>query len=102
MRPPRAFYRGYHSGSDRRAGQVRRLHVIREHGPGDRVAAYGMCGTSAGPHRNSAPVILDPMPADPPQGLSWCPSCIGHLAEALGMLGSVAAVLAKGETEVAS
>jgi hypothetical protein len=42
----RAAYRGYVSGG-KRAGQVRRLHVIREHGPGDRVAKVFMCGAPA-------------------------------------------------------
>jgi hypothetical protein len=52
------------------------------------------CGQLATPHKNSEPVILDPMPAVPPEGLAWCPQCIGHLAEEMGRLSEVAGMLA--------
>jgi hypothetical protein len=35
-------------------------------------------------------VILDPMPAEPPAGLVWCRSCIGHAAHLVGQLDDVA------------
>ena len=70
------------------------MHVIREHGPGDRVAKHALCGVQAWACQGSDPVIIDPMPACPPDGLSWCPACIGHLAETLGVLGDVAGRLA--------
>lgn len=108
-RPPqpqqaaRAVYRGYVQGG-RRAGQVRRLHVIRDtpvrtHTPGyQRFHAaqrdYMWCGQSAGHHTNSEPLIISPLPDRPPEGLSWCPACVGHLAEYYGLLGEVAASLA--------
>lgn len=38
--------------------------------------------------------MFDPMPEKPPEGLSWCPVCIGHLAEECEVLGDVAARLA--------
>lgn len=84
----RAFYRSY-------AGrQVTRLHVMREDGkfPG----RSGECGTAGWGVRRSEPVILDPMPSVPPPGLSWCPACVGRLAERAGVLGRVAAGLAAG------
>lgn len=92
---PRAVYRGYSSKSGKRAGQVRRLHVIREHGPGDAPpGSQTLCGQSAGRHTDSPAVIISPLPDRPPDGLLWCPKCIGHLAERLGLLGEVAASLA--------
>ena len=89
----RAFHRGYVTDG-KRAGQVRLFHVIREHGPGDQVATHALCGTHAWPCRASDPVIFEPMPAAPPEGLTWCPACIGRLAELQGVLGDVAARLA--------
>ena len=90
----RAFHRGYVTDG-KRAGQVRRFHVIREKGPaGCRDGRQALCGTHAWPCQASDPVIFDPMPPVPPGGLSWCPSCIGHLAELQGVLGDVAARLA--------
>lgn len=98
----RAVYRGYWQGG-KRSARVTRLHIIREtpvaghrsaYRPHrERAAAQTWCGQSAGRHTNSEPVILDPMPPAPPEGLSWCPACIGHLAGQLGVLGDVAARL---------
>jgi hypothetical protein len=88
----RAVYRGYPASTDRRSARVTRLHVIREDGPGGRMQTW--CGQGAGSHRNSEPVILDPLPARPPDGLKWCPMCVGHLAEVCGVLDEVAARLA--------
>lgn len=90
----RALYRGYWSGG-KRAGQVRRLHIIREDGPkGWEPGKQVLCGQHAWSVRNSDPVILDPMPVRPPEGLEWCPKCVGLLAERLGLLGEIAASLA--------
>jgi len=88
----RAFYRSYHGATGKRAGQVTRCHVIREDGvaPG----REGWCKTSATDHQNSVAVVLDPMPADCPDGLTWCPLCIGRLAERMGALPLFAAELA--------
>ncbi|MFI1194024.1 hypothetical protein ACH4T9_12315 [Micromonospora sp. NPDC020750] len=82
----RAFYRGYQST------RVTRLHVMREDGkfPG-RSAECGVHGWGV---RRSEPVILDPIPAVPPAGLSWCPGCVGKLAERAGVLARWAAELA--------
>jgi hypothetical protein len=91
----RAMYRGYHSGSGKRAGQVRRLHVIREHGPaGWEPGKQTLCGQHAWACRHSDPVIISPLPDRAPDGLAWCPKCIGLLAELLGLLGEIAASLA--------
>ena len=95
----RAVYRSYYEGS-KRAGQVRRLHVIRdkpvgEHWvrarPAERLETW--CGQGAGTHQHSEPVT-GPLPLRPPRGLAWCPKCIGHLAEWYGLLDEVAASLA--------
>jgi hypothetical protein len=87
----RAVYRSY-PASGRLSARVRRLHVIREDGPGGRVQTW--CGQGAGVHRNSEPVIIDPLPERAPTGLKWCPMCVGHLAEVLGKLDELAAQLA--------
>jgi hypothetical protein len=99
----RAVYRGYWQGG-KRSARVTRLHIIRETPVAGHRTAYRpfrpppsertWCGQFASPCTNSDPVILDPMPARPPEGLRWCPQCIGHLAEHLGALGDVAARLA--------
>lgn len=106
----RAVYRGYWHGG-KRSARVTRLHIIREtpvrthrsdyrpfHKP---PSEQTWCGQFATPHTNSEPVIFDPMPAEPPEGLSWCPQCIGHLAEELGMLGGVARQLAASASSAA-
>ncbi len=82
----RAFYRGYQSP------RVTRLHVMREDGrfPG----RSALCGVHGWGVRRSEPVIVDPMPAVPPPGLSWCPACVGRLAERRGLLAGWAAELA--------
>lgn len=86
----RAFHSGY--GGHRRGGQVRRLHIVREDGrAGGRQA---MCGQAAGPTLKAPVVVYDPMPATPPPGLTWCPSCIGHLAERTNRIEALAALLA--------
>lgn len=97
----RAVYRGYHQGG-KRSARVTRLHIIRDtpvyrasYGPiHSRSGEQTWCGQFATPHTNSEPVIFDPMPAEPPEGLAWCPACIGHLAERYGLLGEVASMLA--------
>jgi hypothetical protein len=90
----RAAYRGYWTGG-KRAGQVRRLHIIREHGPGDRVAKEFMCGAPAWDCTHSDVVISDQLPVKPPEGLAWCPHCIGRAAEAAGLLGGFGEQLAR-------
>jgi hypothetical protein len=87
---PRAVYRGYWKDG-RRSARVTRLHIIRE--TGKRPGTQTWCGQGAGLHTNSEPVVLDPMPAVPPDGLSWCPICIGHLAEQTKRMDEVAAIL---------
>jgi len=104
----RAVYRGYWQGG-KRSARVTRLHIIRETPVAAHRSAYRpfherpaeqtWCGQFATAHKNSEPVVFDPMPAAPPEGLSWCPQCIGHLAEHLGVLGDVAARLAGGWQE---
>ncbi|MEU2759362.1 hypothetical protein [Streptomyces sp. NPDC007094] len=88
----RAFYRGYSSQSGRRAGQVRRLHIMREDGP--MPGRQGECGTHGHDVTNSPTMIIDPMPATPPVGLSWCPKCVGLAAARTALLDQWAAQLA--------
>ncbi len=90
----RAFYRSY-VHNQRRAGQVTRLHIIREDGKW--AGKQGECGTHAWGVTCSEPVVIDPMPAKPPEGLSWCPACVGRLAERSGRLDAWAAELAGGD-----
>lgn len=87
----RAVHSGYVTGATR-AGQVRRCHIIREDGP--RPGQSAMCGQGVWPVTRSTPIVLDPMPSVPPDGLTWCPHCIGRLAEHLGALDDLAAQLA--------
>lgn len=90
----RGLYRGYWSGG-KRAGQVRRLHIIREDGPkGWAPGKQTMCGQGAWDVTHSDAVILDPLPDRPPEGLAWCPKCVGHLAERLGLLEEIGSSLA--------
>ena len=105
----RAVYRGYFQGG-KRSARVTRLHVIRETPVRGHRSAYRpfhepspaqtWCGQSATQHTNSEPVILDPMPSSPPEGLSWCPACVGHLAGQLGLLDDIAESLAAYDPEL--
>jgi hypothetical protein len=88
----RAFYRGYCATTGRRAKQVRRLHVMRE--DGKFAGKQGLCGTPGWGVTNSPPVVLEPVPAEPPTGLSWCNSCLGHAAHLLGQTEAIARIIA--------
>lgn len=79
----RAFYRSY-VHNQRRAGQVTRFHIVREDGKWANRQA--LCGIHFWGVTHSEPVVFDPMPAEPPEGLRWCPMCVGRLAEQLGNL----------------
>lgn len=89
----RAFYRGYHAATGRRAKQVRRLHVMRE--DGGFAGKQGLCGAPGWGVTNSPPVILDPLPGKPPTGLDWCAACVGHAARIVGELEKVADTVAR-------
>jgi hypothetical protein len=96
----RTVERGYPASRARRAGQVTRVHIIREGKPAPRNATYlrGVpdgqlwCGQNAGDHRDSTALVRD-APHELPEGLSWCPHCLGRAAEHLGKLGDVARLL---------
>ncbi|MFD5508961.1 hypothetical protein ACFWIB_14460 [Streptomyces sp. NPDC127051] len=88
----RAFYRGYSAATGRRAAQVRRLHVMRE--DGGFAGRQGLCGAPGWGVTHSPAVILDPLPTQPPPGLSWCRSCIGHAADLVGQLDAFAHIIA--------
>lgn len=99
---PRAVYRGYWTGG-KRAGQVRRLHIIREDGPaGWEPGKQTLCGQAAWKATHSDPVIISPLPARPPEGLTWCPACVGRQAELLGLLEEIAASVAAYDPGLAS
>lgn len=75
-----------------RAGQVQRVHVVREKGPKDRDGTMTLCGQHTYAVRQSEGIIRD-APHDLPASLSWCPKCVGLLAEQLGRTAEVAALL---------
>ncbi len=86
----RTLQRGYHDGGRQPAGQVRRVHVIREEGPrGWSGTRQTWCGQSSGRVTHSPPVIRE-APHELPEGMSWCPKCVGLLAELAGRLDEVA------------
>jgi hypothetical protein len=87
----RAFYRGYHAATCRRAQQVRRLHVMRE--DGKFAGRQALCGAPGWGHINSPPIVLDPMPAAPLDGLTWCRACVGHATDLVGQLNAVARMI---------
>jgi hypothetical protein len=100
VKAARAVYRGYVSNG-RRAGQVRRLHVVRDEGPaGWESGKQTMCGQHAWDVTRSESVVI-PLPCRPPDGLTWCPKCIGLLAERYGLLDEVAASVTAYDPELA-
>lgn len=86
----RTVERGYYASQPQRSARVTRVHVIREDGP--HPGKQAMCGQHAYDVRNSEAIVRD-VPHALPDGLSWCPKCVGHLAEKLGRLGEVARLL---------
>ena len=95
----RAVYRGYPAnGTVRRSARVTRLHVIRENAPSGLFQTW--CGQGAGRHKNSDPIIIDPLPLRTPEGLSWCPACVGWLAARYGLLADIAESLAAYDPEL--
>lgn len=93
----RAFYRGYSAATGRRAKQVRRLHVVRE--DGKFAGKQGMCGAPGWGVTHSPPIVLNPMPSEPPAGLDWCRACIGHAAAVVGQLEAFARIVAAAAPE---
>jgi hypothetical protein len=87
----RAFYRGYVQDGPR-AGQVKRLHIMREDGKW--AGRNALCGVQAWHVTRSRTMILDPMPSVPPEGLDWCPTCVGQYADVVGLIGEIAFDLA--------
>lgn len=89
-----AFYRGYVTGGNR-AGQVRRLHILRDTSTRSHFAGkQGWCGTTGWNVTHSETVFISPLPMRPPEGLRWCPSCIGRYAERIGLLDDIAGEVA--------
>lgn len=95
-----AFYRGY-VDNGRRAGQVRRLHILRETGtPSHEPRQSGWCGTTGWDVTASRTVLISPLPVRPPDGLTWCPCCVGRYADYIGLLGEVAGEVAAYDPEL--
>ncbi|WP_326678539.1 hypothetical protein [Streptomyces sp. NBC_01237] len=88
----RAFHRGYDPDKGRQGPAVRRLHIMRE--TGNFAGRQGLCGSAGWAHRTTTAVVIDPLPAEPPPGLEWCPACVGRAAENAGQLRWMAAALA--------
>lgn len=88
----RAFYRGYNAATGRRAQQVRNLHVMRE--DGNFAGKQGLCGAPGWGVTHSPPMVIDPLPPAPPDGLVWCRSCVGHAAALVGQLDAFARIIA--------
>lgn len=99
---PRAFYRGYVDGT-KRAGQVKRLHIIRDTSgtPSLPAGHLAWCGVGAGEVTRSPAVVISPLPARPPEGLQWCPACVGRYAESIGLLNDIASEVAAYDTGLA-
>lgn len=87
-----AVHRTFRRTDDLRRTRVRFLHVLAEDGPHAREQT--LCRAPMVDTRGSYATFLDPMPLTPPNGLAWCPLCIGSLAARLGVLASIAARLA--------
>lgn len=53
-----------------------------------------LCGQQAWGTAKAAMVVVDPLPTSPPEGFTWCPMCVGHLAEWMGLIGMFGLLLA--------
>jgi hypothetical protein len=85
----------YHTGSSRRAGQVRRAHLIPPTGTFPRRGApTAACGTPWWDTRNAENERL-PLGGPLPPELTWCPKCLGVAAEVLGLSARVATLIAQ-------
>lgn len=95
----RGFHRSYPHQGDRRSARITRFHIIREDGKwgglqgfcGQRCTDSGDRAWDRGP--DSVAVIIDPLPLVPPDGLVWCPACLGHLTQRRGRAHQVAALV---------
>ncbi len=84
----------YPTASRRRAGQVRRAHLIPPIGAfPNRGAPTAACGQ---PWWGTAKTGNEPVPLGGPlpAGITWCPKCLGVTADALGLAHRVAAMIA--------
>lgn len=92
-----AFHRGYSSRTGRRAGQVRLLHILRPVmvGKPPNQTEQAFCHAAAWPCTDSPRVEVLSFPLVPPEGLAWCPTCIGWAAERLGLIETFARAIAE-------
>lgn len=97
--PLTAYYSGYYDSATRRggkpAGQVRRAHLVAPPEEFRRsVRETAFCGTYAHDTTHAPKAVIE-APYTLPEGIVWCPTCIGRAGEALGIIDLlVAAVLA--------
>lgn len=77
--------------------KTQRLHVIRDEWMTREGAArvrprvepgrQTLCGQPALGTLKAPAAVLDPLPTSPPEGFTWCPTCVGVLAEWMGLIG---------------
>lgn len=67
---------------------IRRVHIVVP--LEERGSRMGECHTAL---HHPDTVILDPMPAYAPPGMTWCPICLGRYAARIGALDAVAGTL---------
>src|ERR1043165_4759221 len=54
----------------------------------------GLCGAPGWGVTHSPPIVINPLPTTPPDGLVWCRSCVGHAAALVGQLDAFARIIA--------
>lgn len=96
---PRGVFSNWKSTNTQRLHVVRDAWMFRPEGaravPRVEPGRQTVCGQSAVGTLKSPVTVLDPLPAEPPEGLTWCPMCVGHLAECLGLTGVFGRMLAE-------
>lgn len=88
-----AYFTG--ARSRRRAGQVRRVHLIPPAGQFPRrCVVTAACGQPWW-DTDTAPNQTVPLGQPLPDGLTWCPKCLGIAAEQLGLTDQVAELITR-------
>lgn len=103
---PRGVY------SEWKSLRTQRLHVVRDEwmtrDDGARARSriepgrQTLCGQQAWGTVKAPATVVDPLPLEPPAGFTWCPMCLGHLAEWMGLSGLFGMLLAAAPTPIAS
>lgn len=82
--PMTPYHSSYYNNVNAPSSIVRRVHITHWSRPG-----VACCGQHARDVTNSRLVPV----ARPPQGLAWCPGCIGYAADHLGQLEIIGSLL---------